>query len=88
MRVEIGEGECQGHGRCVDLAPDVFEYDELGYGVVGLPDGIPDHLVSVVDVAILNCPARAIRWIPDSDEQTPAASVQGPQEQGDVHGQV
>ena len=28
MRVHVDEARCEGHGRCYDLAPDLFEPDE------------------------------------------------------------
>ena len=34
MRVEIDAGKCQGHGRCVLIAPDYFDVDETGVGKV------------------------------------------------------
>lgn len=39
MKVPIDAGLCQGHGRCYDLAPDLFGEDEEGYGKV-LGDGV------------------------------------------------
>ena len=32
MKVRIDPDKCQGHGRCYDLAPEVFTDDEEGYG--------------------------------------------------------
>ncbi|HEU5416678.1 MAG TPA: ferredoxin [Streptosporangiaceae bacterium] len=60
MRVQINSDKCQGHGRCYDLAPDLFGEDEQGYGVV-LGDGIvkPD-LERDARLAELNCPEQAI----------------------------
>jgi ferredoxin len=34
VRVEIDAGKCQGHGRCVLIAPDYFDVDETGVGKV------------------------------------------------------
>jgi ferredoxin len=34
MKVQIDPGLCQGHGRCYDLAPDLFGADDEGYGQV------------------------------------------------------
>ena len=34
MRVSIDSATCQGHGRCYDLAPDLFGEDEEGYAVL------------------------------------------------------
>jgi ferredoxin len=65
MRVVIDPGLCQGHARCATLAPDLFDLDENGYGVVRLgrdvvPEGDLDALL-----AIDNCPEQAIRLEPD-----------------------
>ena len=60
MKVRIEASRCQGHGRCYDLAPDVFADDEQGYGHV-LGDGtVPPGNERDARVASLNCPERAI----------------------------
>ena len=60
MRVQIDPGRCQGHGRCYDLAPDLFGADEDGYGTVlgdgRVPTGAEDH----ARLAEANCPEDAI----------------------------
>jgi ferredoxin len=60
MKVQINSDKCQGHGRCYDLAPDLFGDDEQGYGMV-LGDGIvkPDRERDA-RLAEQNCPERAI----------------------------
>ncbi|MEU5866374.1 MULTISPECIES: ferredoxin [unclassified Nonomuraea] len=60
MRAQIDPGRCQGHGRCYDLAPDLFGEDDEGYGTV-LGDGAvtPDH-ERTARLAVSNCPERAI----------------------------
>ncbi len=42
MRVVIDHEACTGHGRCYTLAPDVFDSDDAGYGVVRV-DEVPDE---------------------------------------------
>jgi ferredoxin len=60
-RIEVGL--CQGHGRCYDLAPDLFGADEEGYGTV-LRDGVvPLALTGDARRAVLNCPEHAISLI-------------------------
>ena len=60
MKVQIDPGRCQGHGRCYDLAPELFGDDEEGYGQV-LGDGvIPPGLEDAARRAVANCPERAI----------------------------
>jgi ferredoxin len=60
MKISIDAKRCQGHGRCYDLAPELFGEDEEGYGVV-LRDGIvaPDTQAQA-RLAVLNCPESAI----------------------------
>jgi len=60
MKVHIDSGRCQGHGRCYDLAPEVFGEDSEGYGLV-LHDGVvpPDH-AALARLAAANCPESAI----------------------------
>ena len=65
-RIKIEKHNCQGHARCASLAPDLFDLDENGYGVVRLgrevvPEGDLDALL-----AIDNCPEQAIRLEPDA----------------------
>jgi ferredoxin len=60
VKVKIDSEHCQGHGRCYDLAPDLFGDDEEGYGKV-----LGDGTVSPGDeqharLAVANCPERAI----------------------------
>jgi ferredoxin len=60
VKVQIDSGRCQGHGRCYDLAPDLFGDDEEGYGQV-LGDGVvPPGMQRQAQLAVANCPERAI----------------------------
>jgi ferredoxin len=60
VKVQIDSGRCQGHGRCYDLAPDLFGDDEEGYGQV-LGDGVvPPGMQHQAQLAVANCPERAI----------------------------
>ena len=60
MKVQIDPERCQGHGRCYDLAPDLFGDDEEGYGQV-LGDGTvsPDQERNA-RLAVVNCPEHAV----------------------------
>jgi ferredoxin len=67
VKVTIDPGKCQGHGRCYDLAPDLFTDDEEGYGVVrgngteGKGDGtVPAGKEDDARRAAANCPEAAI----------------------------
>jgi ferredoxin len=60
MKISINAERCQGHGRCYDLAPDIFGEDEEGYGVV-LGNGIVEAGGQAqARLAVLNCPESAI----------------------------
>ena len=63
MKVQIDPEKCQGHGRCYDLAPDLFGDDEEGYGqVLGDGEVLPDREEDA-RLAVLNCPEHAIELI-------------------------
>jgi ferredoxin len=60
VKVSIDAGLCQGHGRCYDLAPEVFGEDEDGYGQV-LGDGdVPADRQDDARLAAANCPESAV----------------------------
>jgi ferredoxin len=58
--VAIDSTRCQGHGRCYELAPDVFTDDERGYGSVRTPTFAADQR-GAVEAAVHACPERAIQ---------------------------
>ena len=61
VRVRIDAAACQGHGRCYDLAPEVFGEDEDGYAVL-LCDGgrVPAEREDDARLAVANCPEEAL----------------------------
>jgi ferredoxin len=54
----VDPDRCQGHNRCVVLAPDIFTTDEFGYA--SIKDEATDVDLEEVQVAEQNCPERAI----------------------------
>lgn len=60
MRVEIDYELCTGHGRCYDLAPELFDCDDEGLGQVKHGD-VPTGLESDARRAEMSCPEQAIR---------------------------
>jgi ferredoxin len=63
MRLLIDADRCQGHGRCYDLAPDLFGEDEDGYGVV-LGDGrVAPGRLEDARLAEANCPEAAVELV-------------------------
>ena len=60
MKVQISSERCQGHGRCYDLAPDLFGDDDEGYGKVLGTGVVPPGKEREAHLAAANCPERAI----------------------------
>jgi ferredoxin len=60
MRVTIDHDRCQGHGRCFSIAPDLFDSDELGNGVVVGDGRVPPGEEAVASLAVANCPEGAV----------------------------
>ncbi|MFN8052651.1 MAG: ferredoxin [Acidimicrobiales bacterium] len=63
IRVTIDDDRCEGHGRCYNLAPEVFAPDDIGNGTV-LGDGtVPVEFEHRVRLAVANCPELAISLV-------------------------
>lgn len=61
--VDVDEDACAAHGDCVDLAPEVFELDDIARVIGTAPDAL---LLSAAEA----CPSTAIRIIDArTDEQ-------------------
>ena len=60
MRLRIDSRLCQGHARCAALAPELFDLDENGFGIVrpGCENAPADDPQALV--AVDNCPEQAI----------------------------
>jgi len=60
LRVRVDRTLCQGHARCVALAPELFEADEFGGGREIGDGGVPSDLENKAWLARANCPEFAI----------------------------
>jgi ferredoxin len=61
MKVRIDPQACSGHGRCHALAPEVFDSDDDGRGVVRFAaEDLPDSLEDAARLGQANCPEKAI----------------------------
>jgi ferredoxin len=60
IRLEIDLDLCTGHGRCYALAPDLFEPDDVGRGVVTVTGPVPEDLLEQARWAVGGCPEGAI----------------------------
>ncbi|MFC4534233.1 ferredoxin [Sphaerisporangium dianthi] len=66
MRVQLDPARCHGHGRCYDLAPEVFSEDGEGYGHVIAGGVVPPDQEHDARLAVANCPERAIDIVQES----------------------
>lgn len=64
MEVAVDRAVCEAHGRCVDIAPDVFELDEDEVLQVRRPHPPEDDLVRM-RLAVRSCPKQALRLSDD-----------------------
>lgn len=60
MKVLADTEKCQGHGRCYDLAPNVFDADDEGRVAVMVTGDIATELEREARTAIDNCPEHAL----------------------------
>lgn len=60
MEVHVDAERCQGHSRCYDLAPEVFDVDELGNAFERDDGVVPPGLEDKARLAAANCPEHAI----------------------------
>lgn len=59
LHVSVDTDECVGHGRCYEIAPDVFRADDHGHSVV-ISAHVADALADVARQAAAACPEEAI----------------------------
>ena len=59
MKLRIDQGLCTGHGRCYALAPNLFDADDEGYGVLTQSEVGAEHEAEARK-AVLGCPERAV----------------------------
>ena len=60
MKVVINADACTGQGRCFGIAPELFEFDDLGNGVVKGDGTVTTELVEKARLAEANCSENAI----------------------------
>jgi ferredoxin len=59
MKVRVESAKCTGHGRCYELAPEIFEEDERGHCHIPNPI-VPAGLEAKARLAQMNCAEDAI----------------------------
>ena len=60
MKVAVDKDLCVGHGRCYDVAPELFEDDEDGYAIVRGDGVVPHERAEAARLAVRLCPERAV----------------------------
>jgi ferredoxin len=60
VKTSIDGDLCTGHGRCYGTAPEVYDADDEGRGVVLTPD-VPAEFQDRARQAAAECPERAVR---------------------------
>ncbi|GAC54944.1 MULTISPECIES: ferredoxin [Gordonia] len=60
MRVVVDQDRCGGHGRCIAVAPDLFDLDDDGVSFP-ITEEIGTDQEAAAKEAIANCPQSAIR---------------------------
>lgn len=60
MRVHVDQEKCQGHNRCVVMAPDLFEVDDLGTAYTKGEGVVPEGREEAAQLAVDNCPEYAV----------------------------
>ena len=60
MQVHVDPDRCQGHSRCYDLAPELFDVDELGNGYARGDGTVAPGLEEKARLVEINCPEEAV----------------------------
>jgi ferredoxin len=60
VKVSVDKELCVGHGRCYDVAPELFEDDEQGYAVVRGDGTVPQGQAEAARLSVRLCPERAV----------------------------
>jgi ferredoxin len=61
MKVIVDRSLCQGHARCEEAAPEVFEVDDQDALVRLKRENPPEEMRAAVENAVRRCPIEAIR---------------------------
>jgi ferredoxin len=60
MKVRVRSEQCQGHARCVAVAPELFALDEFGNSQAVGSGTVPPGLERKARLAKANCPEFAV----------------------------
>jgi ferredoxin len=75
MKVQIDQQRCRGHARCLDIAPDAFDFIDEEDRAIVVEDGAGRSSVADLLDAQLECPEQAISVeiddVTDSEHEGP-----------------
>jgi ferredoxin len=60
VKISVDRDICQGHARCVVIAPELFSLDDMGHSQEIMTE-VPPELEALAERAEANCPERAIK---------------------------
>ncbi|MFZ0666683.1 MAG: ferredoxin [Acidimicrobiales bacterium] len=65
MKIRVDPDKCQGHARCIGIAPQLFQVDDYGLSSVVGDGAVPPELTEAARLAIANCPEYAVEEVAD-----------------------
>ena len=65
MKIRVDPDKCQGHSRCIGIAPDLFVADDYGLSTVVGDGTVPPEREAAARLAIANCPEYAVEEVTD-----------------------
>lgn len=60
VKVQIDQKRCRGHAKCLDIAPDAFDFVDEEDRAIVVADGVRRTSVEALLDAQLECPEQAI----------------------------
>jgi ferredoxin len=70
VKVQIDQHKCRGHAKCLDIAPDAFDFIDEEDRAIVVADGVLRTSVEALMDAQLECPEQAIS-VEDGDPTNP-----------------
>jgi len=59
LKLAVDRIKCDGRGLCAELLPELIRLDDWGYPILA-PGPIPEHLRTLAQRAVEDCPVLAI----------------------------
>lgn len=75
-RLRVNMIDCDGHGMCAELLPELISLDEWGYPVIA-PSSVPKHLHKHAKRAVSLCPTLALALVPSGERPVASHRLNG-----------